>query len=594
MGEGPLKTIGAGELRAADVGRDVRLAGWVGRRRDHGGVIFIDLRDASGIVQIVLNPDEEPASETVLHGLRSEYCVAVAGVVRPRPEGTVNPDLPTGAVEVAAAELTILSPAKALPFQLDDRVDVSEERRLQYRYLDLRRARMAENLKARSRAIRAMRDVMDEHDFLEVETPTLIASTPEGARDVLAPSRLRPGSFYALPQSPQLFKQLLMIGGVERYYQVAKCYRDEDFRSDRQIEFAQLDLEGSFWGRDDVLQLLETIASRVVRHLRGVDIDHPIPSMTWLQAMDRFGTDKPDLRFGMEIVDLAAAVTGSEFGVFSGALDTGGAVRGINAGPLGMARSGFDRLTDMAKGHGAKGLVWMVVEADGGLRSPVAKFLSPAEQAAVIARLGAEPEDTLLVVADEIAIVRDVLGRLRLHLGQPEGHEELRFLFVVDFPVFERTAEGSLVALHHPFTAPADVAEMAADPDRAISRAYDLVLNGSELGSGSVRIHDPAVQAKVFEILGISDEDATRRFGWFLEALRYGTPPHAGFAIGIDRMVSILQNEPNIREVIPFPKTQTGADPLTGSPSRVEEEQLIELGIDIRPEVRAAWAEADT
>ena len=594
MGEGPLKTIGAGELRAADVGRDVRLAGWVGRRRDHGGVIFIDLRDASGIVQIVLNPDEEPASETVLHGLRSEYCVAVAGVVRPRPEGTVNPDLPTGAVEVAAAELTILSPAKALPFQLDDRVDVSEERRLQYRYLDLRRARMAENLKARSRAIRAMRDVMDEHDFLEVETPTLIASTPEGARDVLAPSRLRPGSFYALPQSPQLFKQLLMIGGVERYYQVAKCYRDEDFRSDRQIEFAQLDLEGSFWGQDDVLQLLETIASRVVRHLRGVDIDHPIPSMTWLQAMDRFGTDKPDLRFGMEIVDLAAAVTGSEFGVFSGALDTGGAVRGINAGPLGMARSGFDRLTDMAKGHGAKGLVWMVVEADGGLRSPVAKFLSPAEQAAVIARLGAEPEDTLLIVADEIAIVRDVLGRLRLHLGQPEGHEELRFLFVVDFPVFERTAEGSLVALHHPFTAPADVAEMAADPDRAISRAYDLVLNGSELGSGSVRIHDPAVQAKVFEILGISDEDATRRFGWFLEALRYGTPPHAGFAIGIDRMVSILQNEPNIREVIPFPKTQTGADPLTGSPSRVEEEQLIELGIDIRPEVRAAWAEADT
>ena len=594
MGEGPLKTIGAGELRAADVGRDVRLAGWVGRRRDHGGVIFIDLRDASGIVQIVLNPDEEPASETVLHGLRSEYCVAVAGVVRPRPEGTVNPDLPTGAVEVAAAELTILSPAKALPFQLDDRVDVSEERRLQYRYLDLRRARMAENLKARSRAIRAMRDVMDEHDFLEVETPTLIASTPEGARDVLAPSRLRPGSFYALPQSPQLFKQLLMIGGVERYYQVAKCYRDEDFRSDRQIEFAQLDLEGSFWGRDDVLQLLETIASRVVRHLRGVDIDHPIPSMTWLQAMDRFGTDKPDLRFGMEIVDLAAAVTGSEFGVFSGALDTGGAVRGINAGPLGMARSGFDRLTDMAKGHGAKGLVWMVVEADGGLRSPVAKFLSPAEQAAVIATLGAEPEDTLLIVADEIAIVRDVLGRLRLHLGQPEGHEELRFLFVVDFPVFERTAEGSLVALHHPFTAPADVAEMAADPDRAISRAYDLVLNGSELGSGSVRIHDPAVQAKVFEILGISDEDATRRFGWFLEALRYGTPPHAGFAIGIDRMVSILQNEPNIREVIPFPKTQTGADPLTGSPSRVEEEQLIELGIDIRPEVRAAWAEADT
>jgi aspartyl-tRNA synthetase len=593
MGDEPLKTANAGTLGTNDIGREVRVAGWVARRRDHGGVIFIDLRDASGIAQVVLNPEDAPAPEPVLHGLRLEYCVSVAGTVRARPETMVNPDLPTGGVEVVAADIVVLSPADPLPFQLDDRSDVEEAKRLQYRYLDLRRDRVAANLRARSLAIRSMRNVMDEQGFLEVETPTLIASTPEGARDMLVPSRLRRGSFYALPQSPQLFKQLLMIGGVERYYQIAKCYRDEDFRADRQVEFTQLDFEGAFWGQEDVLKTLEAIAVAVTKELRGVEPPIPFPRMSWQEAMDRFGTDKPDLRFGMEITDLSTVLAGTEFGVFAGVLQTGGTVRAINAGPLGLARSGLDGLVTRAQELGAGGLVWMVVEDDGSVRSPAAKFLSDEERAGVVASLGADPGDTLLLVADEVSVAGAVLGQLRLDLGRPSGHNELSYLFVVDFPVFERDDHGALLALHHPFTAPVDVEEMRSDPDAALSRAYDLVLNGTELGSGSVRIHDPDTQAAVFEILGIAGDDAEARFGWFLEALRYGTPPHAGFAIGIDRMVSILQNEPNIREIIPFPKTQTGADPLTGSPSRVEDTQLAELGIEVRPDIRAAWAEAD-
>ena len=588
-----MKTIGAGDLRADNAGQHVVLAGWVGRRRDHGGVIFLDLRDSTGIVQVVVNPEDSPASEDVLHGLRLEYCLQITGSVRPRPDGTVNPDLPTGEVEVVAAELTVLSPSETLPFQLDDRIDVDESLRLQYRYLDMRRTRMADNLRARSQAIRAMRNVLDEESFLEVEMPTLIASTPEGARDMLVPSRLRKGNFYALPQSPQLFKQLLMIGGVERYYQVAKCYRDEDFRADRQVEFTQLDLEGSFWGQDDVLDVLEKIAARVVHDLRGVDIELPIQRMTYADAMDRFGSDKPDLRFGMEITDLSAVFAQTEFKAFAGVLGDGGAVRGINAGQLGLARSGLDGLVSRAQELGAKGLVWMVVEDDGSLRSPVSKFLSESELAGIVSSLEAAPGDTLLIVADRLRVVRHVLGELRLDLGRPEGNDELAFAFIVDFPVFEVGDDGSLAPAHHPFTAPGSIDELVDTPETAVSKAYDLVLNGSELGSGSVRIHDPEVQAKVFEVMGISDEDAEARFGWFLEALRYGTPPHAGFAIGIDRLVSILQDEPNIREIIPFPKTQTGADPLTGSPGRVEDDQLAELGIDVDREVREAWAAAE-
>ena len=588
-----MKTIGAGELRTRDIGNEVTLAGWVGRRRDHGGVIFVDLRDASGVVQVVLNPEDSPASEDVLHGLRLEYCVQVIGTVRARPEGTINEDLATGAVEVVTSALSVLSPSEVLPFQLDDRIDVDELLRLRYRYLDMRRTRVAENLKARSQAIRAMRNVMDEEGFLEVETPTLIASTPEGARDMLVPSRLRQGHFYALPQSPQLFKQLLMIGGVERYYQVAKCYRDEDFRADRQIEFTQLDFEGSFWGQEDVLEVLDRVARRVVLDLRGAHVEGDFTRLTYAQAMERYGSDKPDLRFGMELIDLSDVFSSTEFKAFAGVLSDGGAVQAINAGQLGLARSGLDAQIARAQELGAKGLVWMVVGEDGAVRSPIAKFLADSEIVAIVATCDAKEGDTLLIVADKLSVVRSVLGQLRLDVGKPETNDELAFAFIVDFPVFEVDEEGNLSPAHHPFTAPADIAEMINSPETAMSKSYDLVLNGTELGSGSVRIHDPEVQAKVFEVMNISAEDAENRFGWFLEALRYGPPPHAGFAIGIDRFVSILRNEPNIRELIPFPKTQTGADPLTASPSRVEDEQLRELGIEIRTTVLHEWAERE-
>jgi aspartyl-tRNA synthetase len=501
-----------------------------------------------------------------------------------------NPDLASGHVEVEASEIVVLSRAETLPFQLEGRVDVAEERRLKYRYLDLRTTRMTENLRARSTVIQAMRRVLDGNGFLEVETPTLIASTPEGARDFLVPSRLRPGNFYALPQSPQLFKQLLMIGGVERYYQVAKCYRDEDFRSDRQVEFSQLDLEGAFWGQDDVLDTLEAIVTEVVRDTRGIELERPFLRLTYAEAMERYGTDKPDLRFGMEIRDLSSIYAASGFKAFAGVVADGGVVRGINAGARQLSRAGLDTLVDQAKELGAKGLVWMVVEDDGSIRSPIAKFLGSEELAATVAAFDGSPGDVLLLVGDTARVAGPVLGQLRIDLGQPTDHDELAFLFVVDFPVFEVTKDGDLVPAHHPFTAPVSVEEMRTNPSEAISKAYDMVLNGSELGSGSVRIHDSAVQGQVFEVLGISGEQAERRFGWFMEALRYGTPPHAGFAIGIDRLVSILRNEANIREVIPFPKTQTGADPLTGSPSRVEDAQLSELGVAIRPEVEASWA----
>jgi aspartyl-tRNA synthetase len=445
---------------------------------------------------------------------------------------------------------------------------------------------MAANLRARSRAVAVMRRVMDDLGFLEVETPTLIASTPEGARDVLVPSRHQKGAFYALPQSPQLFKQLLMVAGVERYYQVAKCYRDEDFRSDRQIEFAQLDFEGSFWGQEEVLETLERIVTAVTSQVRGVDLPTPFVRMTWQQAMDRFGVDKPDIRFGMEIRDLTGGLARTEFKAFSGVVAAGGAVRGINAGHQETSRSRLDALTDRAKDLGAKGLVWMVVEPGGSLRSPVAKFLSGTELDAIRDTLAAAAGDLLLLAADESwRTVAQVLGQLRVELGRPASHTDLAPLFVTDFPTFEPTDDGGWAPMHHPFTAPMDVEQMASDPARSLSRAYDLVLNGSELGSGSVRIFDAAAQSKVFEVLGITSEDAERRFGWFLEGLRYGTPPHAGFAIGIDRFVAILQDEPNIRQIIPFPKTQTGGDPLTGSPTPVDDAQLAELGIRLRPGV---------
>ncbi len=591
MDEATLRTAHAGDLGSEDIGTQVRVAGWVATRRDHGGVLFVDLRDASGIVQVVINPEEQPDLDDVTHALRDEFCISVFGVVRARPDGTINPDLVTGEIEIGASEITVLSPADPLPFQIDDRADVDEMRRLEFRYLDLRRPRMAANLLARSRAVQAMRSTLANDGFLEVETPTLVKSTPEGARDFLVPSRLRQGSFYALPQSPQLFKQLLMVGGVERYYQIARCYRDEDFRSDRQVEFTQLDLEGAFWGQDQVLAALEPVIAAVVKALRGLDLDTPFPRMSHADALARYGTDKPDIRFGMELVEMSEVFSGTEFKAFSGAVEAGGLIAGINGGGLGLSRAGLDGLVERAQTLGAKGLVWMVVEEDGSLRSPVAKFLSDSEMAGIKQSLGAATGDTLLIVADSPSTTRAVLGGLRIELGQPEGHDDLQFLWVTDFPVFEVTGEGRLAAAHHPFTAPTDVAEMENNPEEAISRAYDLVLNGTELGSGSERIHDPETQARVFRVLGISDEEVEARFGWFMRGLRYGTPPHAGFAVGIDRIIAILQNEPNIREVIPFPKTQTGLDPLTETPGPVDDSQLSELGIDLRPEVKAALLE---
>jgi len=584
-----MRTHGAGTVSVADVDTSVTVAGWVQKRRDHGGIAFLDVRDASGIVQVVADPDEHP----VVDDLKMEYCVMVTGSVRRRPEGTENPDLATGEVEVGAEEVIVLSPAKTLPFMIDDRVEVDEKVRLQHRYLDLRRPRMAANIRARSRATSAIRLTFDELGFLEVETPTLVNSTPEGARDMLVPSRLRQGEFYALPQSPQLFKQLLMMSGVERYYQIARCYRDEDFRADRQLEFTQLDMEGSFWDRDDVLATVEEVLAAVVEEIRGVQIPVPFQRLTWHEAMNRFGVDKPDLRFGMEIVDLTDHLMDTEFGVFRGAIEEAGTVRGINIGAKEWSRARGDEVTEVAKELGAKGLVWMVVEDDGSLRSPVAKFLSEVEQGAIKKAMDADAGHVLLIAADRWRATVEVLGGLRNRLGRPSGHDDLVFLWVVDFPLFEKADDGSITFSHHPFTSPVDIDEMRESPESAISKAYDVVLNGVELGSGSIRIHDPEVQRQVFQILGIDAETAQRRFGWFLEALEFGTPPHGGFAFGIDRLVMVLQGESSIREVIPFPKTQTGVDPMTGAPTWVEEEQLHELGVELSPVALARREESE-
>ncbi|HSJ33672.1 MAG TPA: aspartate--tRNA ligase [Acidimicrobiia bacterium] len=577
------RTHFAAELADVAAGEEVKVAGWVARRRDHGGIAFLDIRDGSGIIQVVIDPSRLPAVDE----LRMEYTISVTGEVSPRPEGTVNPDLATGAIEVQVSDVEILSPAETLPFMLDDRTEIDERTRLQYRYLDLRRPRMAANLRARSRATAAIRRTLDDAGFLEVETPTLIRSTPEGARDMLVPSRLRLGDFYALPQSPQLFKQLLMISGVERYFQIARCYRDEDFRSDRQAEFTQLDLEGAFWTAEEVQAAVEATLVAATRELRGEAPSQPFPRLTWHEAMERYGTDKPDIRFGMEIVDVSRVFKNTEFGVFSAALESGGTVRGINAGARSLSRAEADGLIARAKDLGARGLVWIQVEDDGSLRSPVAKFLSDDEQSGLISALAAGPGDVILIAADRWKTALTVLGGLRNHLGRPSDHSELAFVWVIDFPLFEEE-DGKLTFSHHPFTSPMSIEEMRETPESALSNAYDAVLNGVELGSGSIRIHDPTVQRQVFEILGIDATTAERRFGWFLDALKYGTPPHGGFAFGIDRLVMILQNEASIREVIPFPKTQTGVDPLTEAPAPVEESQLTELGIQLRPEVKAA------
>jgi len=569
-----LRTDRCGDLRVGDVGRQVTLCGWVDRRREHGEhLAFVDLRDRSGVVQLVIDG---------AHDLRSEYVLQVTGTVRERPADTANDGLATGAVEVDATDVTILSTAEPPPFPLDDRIDVDEVVRLRHRYVDLRRPRMQRNLEVRARVNSAIRQAMEEQGFVEVETPMLIASTPEGARDFVVPSRKEPGSFYALPQSPQIFKQLCMVGGVDRYYQIARCLRDEDLRADRQFEFMQLDAEASFVSQDDVLAFISHAVSSATEAVTG-ERPGEIPRMSWDEAMERFGSDKPDIRFGMELVELTEVFVDTGFRAFQAPC-----VKGIRVpGGADLSRNRLDDLTEQCKQWGAKGLVWMKVE-DDGINSPVAKFLSDEEMEALRSTLEAEIGDLLLIVADERHTVRHVLGLVRLELGRPPVTEGgLHFLWVVDFPLFEGLDDtGNPIPAHHPFTMPHEEDLDALERGDLLdvrSRAYDLVLNGWELGSGSVRIHRREIQEQIFAVLGIGAEEAQTKFGFLLDAFRYGAPPHAGFAFGMDRLTAILAGEENIREVIAYPKTQSGADPLTNAPARIDEHHLTELGLRILP-----------
>ena len=577
-GSTSMRTQMCGSPRESDIGQRITLCGWVSRRREHGEhLAFVDLRDHTGIIQCVLNSDVD---------VRSEYVVRITGVVRERPEGTRNEALPTGAVEVGDCEVEILRSATPPPFPIDDRADaVDENVRLQYRYLDLRRSRMQRNLRIRSAVNAAVRRSMESQGFIEVETPMLVPSTPEGAREFLVPSRKEPGSFYALPQSPQLFKQLLMVGGVDRYYQIARCLRDEDLRADRQYEFMQLDLEMSFVGQDDVL---EAVGRSVLDAAEAVTGERPpeIQRMTWHEAMDRYGSDKPDLRFGMELVDLGPVFASTEFKAFASA----STIKGIRVpgAAADYGRGQLDRLTDRAKQAGAKGLVWLKLGEAGELDSPVAKFLSDDERVGLVAALGAETGDLCLLVADEWSVACEVLGTLRNDLGRPPVHEgPYRYVWVVEFPLFVGVdpATGRPRPGHHPFTRPHpdDVDLIESDPLAVRSIAYDLVLNGWELGSGSIRIHEPELQQRVFNALGIGAEEAARKFGFFLRPFDYGAPPHGGFAYGLDRLIAILAGEENIREVIAYPKTQSGTDPMTESPLPADPSQLAELGLRVLP-----------
>ncbi len=583
-----IRTHEAGTLRAEHAGTDVTLAGWVARRRDHGGVVFIDLRDASGVVQVVFR---EGAPAEAAHDLRAEYCVLVRGTVGPRPPGNENPDLPTGAVEVTASSVDVLSAAAPLPFQIEGQQgEVDESTRLRYRYLDMRRADAAGALRTRAQMTRVIREVMDEHGFLDIETPTLTRSTPEGARDFLVPCRLQPGTWYALPQSPQLFKQLLMVAGFERYYQIARCYRDEDLRADRQPEFTQLDVELSFLDEEDVYGLIEQLVPRVWREVLDVEIPTPFPRMAFHDAMRRYGSDKPDLRFDLELVDLAPLFAQTEVGVFKTALDAGGHVGAVLV-PAGadLTRKQLDGWVDWAKGRGGKGLAWVAIEDDGTLRSPLAKFFSDAESAGFATACGAAPGDLVFVVADTNRTkALEQLGALRVAVGKDRGlvrEGEWQFLWIVDAPMFEPVDGGGWTAVHHPFTAPAVEWEETFDsrPADALARAYDLVLNGVELGGGSIRIHRSDMQRRVFDTIGLTEGEAKDKFGFLLEAFEYGPPPHGGIAFGMDRLAAMLAGHDSIREVMAFPKTASGGDPLTGAPTPITPDQRKEAGVDAPP-----------
>jgi aspartyl-tRNA synthetase len=580
-----IRTHEAGTLRASDAGHPVTLAGWVASRRDHGGVAFIDLRDASGIVQVVVRDDE------IAHDLRNEWCIAVTGEVRRRVEGNVNPRIATGEIEVVASSVAVLNESAPLPFQIDEHVDVGEEARLKYRYLDLRRPGPAKALRLRSRVNRAARDVLDRHGFVEVETPTLTRSTPEGARDFLVPARLRPGSWYALPQSPQLFKQLLMVGGLERYYQIARCYRDEDFRADRQPEFTQLDLEMSFVSEDDVIAIAEDVLVEVWR-LIGHHISRPIPRMTYAEAMSRYGTDKPDLRFGLELTELTQYFKDTAFRVFQAPYV--GAV--VMPGGGAQSRRQFDAWQDWAKQRGARGLAYIVVDAEEELSGPVAKNLSESERGGLAAATGAQAGDAIFFAAGSPASARTVLGAARVEIARRLGlidPNAWSFVWVVDAPLFELVAEtddvavgsGAWTAVHHAFTSPKpdSMQTFDADPGSALASAYDIVCNGNEIGGGSIRIHRRDIQERVFAVMGLDKAQAEEKFGFLLEAFKYGAPPHGGIAFGWDRINALLSGAASIRDVIAFPKTGGGYDPLTAAPAPITPEQRRETGVDAKP-----------
>ena len=582
-----IRTHDAGTLTAADAGQTVTLAGWVARRRDHGGVAFLDLREASGVAQVVVR------DESVAHSLRSEYCVAVTGTVQLRPEGNANPNLPSGEIEVIADTVEVLSAAAPLPFPIDDHVDVGEEARLKHRYLDLRRSGPNAALRLRSKVNKAARDVLDRHDFVEVETPTLTRSTPEGARDFLVPARLQPGSWYALPQSPQLFKQLLMVAGMERYFQIARCYRDEDFRADRQPEFTQLDIEMSFVDQDDVLAISEEVLVALWK-LIGVDLPTPFPRMTYAESMARFGSDKPDLRMGLELVDCTEYFAETPFRVFQSPYV--GAV--LMPGGASQPRKQLDAWQEWAKQRGARGLAYVLFTEDGELGGPVAKNLSEEERAGLAAHLGAQPGDCAFFAAGPVKSSRALLGAARLEIGRRGGlidEDAWSLLWVVDAPLFEPADEataagdvavgsGAWTAVHHAFTSPQDVDTFDTDPGNALAWAYDIVCNGNEIGGGSIRIHREDVQKRVFAIMGLDEAEAEEKFGFLLNAFKYGAPPHGGLAFGWDRIVALLAGTESIRDVIAFPKSGGGFDPLTAAPAPITPEQRKEAGVDAVPE----------
>ncbi len=584
---GSMRTHGVGTLRAEHDGDEVVLAGWVAKRRDHGGVVFLDLRDRSGVCQVVADPSAGEALEAA-HDVRTEYVVRVRGSVRVRPDGQENPALDTGAIEVAASSLEVLSVAETVPFPIEDRVDTDETVRLTHRYVDLRRPSLAGRIRARAQVTSVIRRIMEANGFLDIETPILTRSTPEGARDFLVPSRLQPRSFYALPQSPQIFKQLLMVAGFERYYQIARCFRDEDLRADRQPEFTQLDVEASFIDEEDIYTVCEEMMVALWDEVLDVQLPTPFPRMPYEEAMRRFGSDKPDLRFAMELVDLDAVLADTGVGVFKGVLDGGGSVVALCLpGGGALTRKEFDGWTEFAKRRGAKGLAWGVVEEDGSLRSPLSKFMSEEEIEGIKSAASAGPGDALFFGAGETTFARELMGALRVALAAdrgmiPEG--EWKFVWVTDWPMFEWDEDGKRWdAMHHPFTAPADPSTFAENPGEAQALAYDLALNGTELGGGSIRIHDRGVQETVFELLGISAEEANERFGFLLRGLTYGAPPHGGIAFGIDRIVMLMTGATSLRDVIPFPKTQSGGDPMTDAPAGVDTEQLTELGLRVLP-----------